>query len=466
VVGSATVIFAVVFGYLGLRQFWLFRVHAFDIGIFSQGTWLLSRFDAPFFVTIRGLPLFADHSSYILILLAPLAWVFPTPAMLIVVTVLALAATAPLAYVVARSAGAGRLLASATAILVLMHPAVQWNTKDSFHPEVLVIPLVVGAIALLQRNRDLWAVVAVIVALTAKEDVGLLIVPLGLVIAWAMGKRRTGLIITMLGASAFLVNFLILLPAWSPSGELLYSYRYASIGEGPVGIIAGLFTKPELWVEVATDPTRVGYVAAILLAMPLSLLSPRWLLAGVPMLLANVFTNHGYQYSIRYHYTAYLIVVVVIAAAYGAGRVDGWRRRWLTIGALVVMIVSAGFTWGLTAPITKWAASHGHQDQIRSILEHVPSDDSIAAWTTFVPHLSEREQVYLFPNPFTEFYYATPGAYGADGGDMPDPDAVDWVFVRTDSYDEFDALIQEIVDSGEWVVVADDDPFQLLRRRG
>jgi hypothetical protein len=130
------------------------------------------------------------------------------------------------------------------------------------------------------------------------------------------------------------------------------------------------------------------------------------------------------------------------------------------------MIVSAGFTWGLTAPITKWAASHGHQDQIRSILEHVPSDDSIAAWTTFVPHLSEREQVYLFPNPFTEFYYATPGAYGADGGDMPDPDAVDWVFVRTDSYDEFDALIQEIVDSGEWVVVADDDPFQLLRRRG
>ena len=104
IVAAATGVFVVVFSALGLIQYWRFHVPAFDLGIFTQGTWLLSRFDAPFFVTIRGLPLFADHSSYILVFLAPLAWVFPTAQMLIVVNVLALAATAPISYAVARRA--------------------------------------------------------------------------------------------------------------------------------------------------------------------------------------------------------------------------------------------------------------------------------------------------------------------------------------------------------------------------
>src|SRR6266481_2493997 len=38
---------------------------AYDMGIFDQGIWLLSRFKAPF-VTIMGRNLFADHTSFIL----------------------------------------------------------------------------------------------------------------------------------------------------------------------------------------------------------------------------------------------------------------------------------------------------------------------------------------------------------------------------------------------------------------
>lgn len=85
-------------------------MHAYDIGVFAQGTWLLSRFKDPF-VTVRGLELFADHLSYSLILVVPIYWVLPTAATLVVLTVLAMAVTAPLVYIVARRAGAGQLLA-------------------------------------------------------------------------------------------------------------------------------------------------------------------------------------------------------------------------------------------------------------------------------------------------------------------------------------------------------------------
>ena len=465
IVAAATGVFVVVFSTLGLLQYWRFHVPAFDLGIFTQGTWLLSRFDAPFFVTIRGLPLFADHSSYILVFLAPLAWVFPTAQMLIVVNVLALAATGPLSYVVARRAGAGYLLSTVTALAVLLAPAVQWNVRDSFHPEVLVIPLVVGAIALLQRDRDAWAIAAIVVALMAKEDVGLLIAPLGLVIAWIMGKRRTGFAIAALGVGAFILNFYVLLPAWSPSGELLYSYRYAVYGEGPLDIVFGIATSPDVWVDVVTDPTRIAYVAALLFAVPLCVFAPRWLLAGVPALMANVFSGHGYQYEIQYHYTAYLIAVVVIAGAFGAARIDEWKKPRMTVAAVVITAVSSLATFAVAGPITGWAAHHEHQDQIRSMLARVPADAAVSVWGTFVPSMAERETLHAFPNPFEAYYYGTGGAYGLENGDVPDPDDIEFLALRTDSYEDFDALIAELLMSPEFEVVVDDDPFLLLRRR-
>ena len=63
--------FTVVLGYQMLTRLRLFHLNAFDVSIFDQGVWLLSRFQEPF-VTVRGLDLFADHSSYILIPLVPL----------------------------------------------------------------------------------------------------------------------------------------------------------------------------------------------------------------------------------------------------------------------------------------------------------------------------------------------------------------------------------------------------------
>ena len=386
--------------------------------------------------------------------------------MLIVVNVAALAVTAPLAYVVAKRAGAGRLLASITGLAVLLHPAVQWNVRDSFHPEVLVVPLVVGAIALLQRNRDGWAIALVVLSLTAKEDVGLLIVPLGLVIAWVMGKRRTGFAISALGIASFLLNFLVLLPAWSPSGELLYSYRYATLGEGPIGILVGLVTKPGVWWDTLSDPTRLGVHGC---APVCDAAGDRWHRAGCSpasqRCLANVFTNHGYQYDVEFHYTAYLIAVVVVAAAFGAGKVHGWGRPSATKLAVGVMVASGLVVWALAGPITGWAASDEKQEQIRSMLAHVPADGSVSAWGNLVPPLGEREILYQFPNPFVAHYYATGGEYGLLGGDTPVVDDVDWVVLRRDLRGDFSQLISELERSPMFEVVIDDEPFLLLRRR-
>jgi uncharacterized membrane protein len=74
---------AAVYALIGLFRHWRFESSAFDLGIFDQVVWRLSRFETPA-SSIRGLSnIFGDHFHPIIALFAPLYWIAPAPETLI-----------------------------------------------------------------------------------------------------------------------------------------------------------------------------------------------------------------------------------------------------------------------------------------------------------------------------------------------------------------------------------------------
>jgi uncharacterized membrane protein len=213
-----------------------------------------------------------------------------------------------------------------------------------------------------------------------------------------------------------------------------------------------------VWWGTITSWDRVAYVVALVLAMPLSLLGWRWLLAGFPVLAANVLSLHWYQYRIQSHYTASLIVIVVVAAAYGAARFDGFGRTRFRRPVLAGVAIVAIALWIIAGPITVWAPAHDHPDRITSMLELIPDDASVSAATTFTPQLANREDVYVFPNPWIVENYGTATT------EPPDPSTVEWVAVRLDVDVRFEGLIDLLVSTGDFEIVHEDLPFLLLHR--
>src|SRR5437762_1313827 len=63
-----------------------FGTYGFDLGIYDQATWLLSRAQAPF-VTVRGLDLLGQHAAYIMVLVAPLYRLWADPRLLLLLQV-------------------------------------------------------------------------------------------------------------------------------------------------------------------------------------------------------------------------------------------------------------------------------------------------------------------------------------------------------------------------------------------
>jgi len=463
----ATVAFAEVFGWLAVGRLEKLGFGAFDLGIFDQGLWLLSRGETPF-VTLRGLHLFGDHASWIMLLLVPLYWVWSDVRALVLLTVLALAAPAPLLYGIGRKEGLTEGSAAALAVAYLLHPVAAWNTWDNFHPEVLAVPLLVGAYRACLSGRWGAAVGLLAGVLAVKEDAFLVVAPFALYMGWRWAaSRRWAAFTVLLSVAVALLNFGILLPHFSPTGGLIRSDRYPVFAGDWAGTADLLFR----W-------STPGYVVGLLLPAVLAVREWPLVLAAVPVTVANLMTWQVYQRQINWHYSVYALALLSLAAVRGAVRLTEARPLRLGVGRrgetparsvsvwAAVVLVAGGLgqifgPWNVTQNFDPWGGTR----PAPGILDVIPAEAGVATHYSFATELAHRRHAYLLPFP-----HAAPDYWGAGGGPaLPPPDVVGWVVLRPWAVGDspaVEALAAELADPARWRLRVDTPDVAVYERIG
>jgi uncharacterized membrane protein len=180
---------------------------AYDFGLYDQGIWLMSRGHSPF-VTLMGRNLFGDHSSFVLVLLIPLYWIFSSTSLLFVVQSIVVAIGALPVYWFSRQRLRSEPLAAAMAGVYLLHPSIGWTNLENFHPDAALGTLVAVAIWAAYAGKWRWYWVAVVLALSVKEDVAFVLAPLGIWVALKADKKR-GLITSLASLATMALMFLV-----------------------------------------------------------------------------------------------------------------------------------------------------------------------------------------------------------------------------------------------------------------
>ena len=399
---------------------------AYDLGLYDQGVWLLSRFKAPF-VTLMGRNMFGDHASLILVFFAPLYWFHAGPETLLVVQSMAIAAGSIPLYLYARRRLDNDWLAVMAGMCWLLHPAVGLSNLENFHPDSMLglfVPL--ALYAALERKWRLY-IVAVVFSALVKEDVLLVLVPLG---AWVAVRRdrRIGYATIAASVIATLVGMFVLMR--SLIGVPTRNGWRIPYG-GVDGFIKESLTNPSTVLKYLTSEGRLFYIWQMVSPVGvLFLLMPDLALVSGLVLLGNIVSTFWYQFHLGYHYSLVAVPALVFGSVYAIGRMPKINRIVLC-SVMLVCSVTTSVMWGSFGfsrhPGYHWPASHPMAVAAREIIKDVPDDAVISVYHSLAPHLSHREKIYMFPNPFRVVLYGADIAL--EGSQLPESALVGYVLL-------------------------------------
>lgn len=374
-----------------------------DLAIFDQAIWHYSRFEAPF-SSIKAENLLGDHFHPILVLLAPLYWLWSDPRMLLVAQSVLVAASIIPVFLFAQSR-IGRpgayLLAGAYAALW----GIQVGVLYDFH-EVAFAPLLIAlTILLADRRRWGWFWLVIALVLLVKEDLSIFVVFVGVYLL-TRRELRHGAALIVVGIAWYELATRVFIPHFAGGTHYVY-WTYGQFGKNPLDALGGVIRAPWRLLTIGFSPVAKAHTILAMLA-PFLFLSfgSRLFILALPLLAERFLsTNANFWYT---HYDYSLTIAPVLAMAAAAGLCNLVRIVPARPGRRIVVIVAAGTMLVTSLAVSKLGTSDsvvnsltdpafyhapGYAAGASRALEHVPENGSLKTVDLLLPHASERQRI-------------------------------------------------------------------------
>lgn len=402
---------SLLYGGYSLQRFRMFWTAGYDLGIFDQAVRAYSKFEAPL-VALKGphYNILGDHFHPILVLAAPLYWLWDDPRTLLLLQAALLAASIPIVYFFAL-----RRMPDRWALILAAAYALSWPLAGvldyDFHEIAFGVPLLALAVDALDRGRDpaasrradLTLAAACVALLLVREDLGAVVLVVGLLRAWRR-PRPLGLTLAATGAATFLIVTKLIIPAFANSGQFAY-WTFDSLGPDLPSAVAHLVAHPLDSARIFFTPkVKLQTLAFLLLPLGLLPLGSAYALIALPLLAERFFNSRDLVWSTFYHYNAPIWIVFFLAMIDAGGRLGIWARprpRAATAAGVLAVQVAIiavqapvppawhyllnGNAWRLDARIAAQNAA----------LAQIPPNTCVAADDRIAVHLTKSNRVTL-----------------------------------------------------------------------
>jgi hypothetical protein len=200
-----------------------------------------------------------------------------------------------------------------------------------------------------------------------------------------------------LGLALSLIDFLVVIPHFSPSGINPFVGRYEEVGGSAGGVAHKALTDPIAFAHAIFTPHKLLYLLLLLgPLLALWLLEPLLFLGAVPDLAINLLSSKSDQTSIPYHWTAGIMPFAVAATIFGAARLKRNPDRvslYVLTGAACIAIYSPIYL--VRSDLSAWG-SPARSAKVHAV-DLVPSGAPVSASNQLGGHLSARRYSFIFP---------------------------------------------------------------------
>ena len=388
-------VYAAGFGALAVREHSAFETGRFDLGNMVQAVWSTAH-GRPLEVTeLDGEQInrLGAHVDPILAAFAPLWWLWPSPAMLLVLQAAVVALGALPVFWLARKHLGSERLGSLFALTYLLYAPVQWLPLDEFHPVALACPLLAFAVWYLDEGRLGAAAPFLVLAALTKEEIPIVIAALGVWYAVARGRRLAGTALAVTGVAVAAFYLAVVIPHFREGEAPAFYERYDAVGGSPSGIVETAITDPLVLIRALTEGRDLGYL--LQLGLPLAglfLAAPLLLLPALPELAANLLSEVSTQTSIEFHYTAPIAPFLVMGTILGVARAPR-----LVPAVLIASVAGAVVLGPLRAGELRPDRVSDHDRVAARAVDLIPDEAAVSSTNGLGAHLSARRRVFSFP---------------------------------------------------------------------
>ncbi|SHX12914.1 Predicted membrane protein [Mycobacteroides abscessus subsp. abscessus] len=427
------------YGWLSMLQWDSFFFPSWDLGIFAEAVKEYAHFNAPI-VPIKGdnFNLLGDHFHPVLALLAPLWWLWPSPAVLLWAQAAMFGASAyPLTRVAMAKLGPrlGMLAGAGYAFSF----GLQGSQNVQFHEYAFAVLFVAFGLAAFLEDRPKAALLWIGALVFVKEDLGLTVMMLGLAMAWmwrtpgskagsssekvrrlvaklaSEKKPRSALLLAAWGLVWFGLATWVILPALSPASAYVYTENFAPITQ--------VLTPLVKWQTVLMFVMFMGLVGV---KSPLAL-------GLLPTFAWRFLGSVEHYWTWQWHYNSFLMAIAFAALLATLPHVNGTlltqlgelrerpvapntARLWTKRLGVVASLASTAYL--MTALPLTWVVTGGldpnseFANAAREAQAHVPEGVTVATDIRFMAPLIPTNDVQWMHGETKRAPECIAGVYG------------------------------------------------------
>lgn len=391
-----------------ISQHRIFGTSCYDFGIFVQMYHSMAN-DFTAVVTCERdtfLSHFYIHASFIYYLLAPVYALFPNEnTLLIAQAVLAMGGVIPL-FLIAKNHKYNGLALVSVCMIYVFYSGILAPCYYDFHENAFLPTLLMWTLYAMDRRKYILFYIMSILVCIVKEDAPLYVICIAMFFFFNEKslKRLNGVIIAALAGVYFTIitNWL----TENGDGQMMAASRFGNLTidseAGFAGIIKNVLINPAYFFSLFIKEGTLEFFLRImipLLFLPFMTKKIHRFLLIIPFVIMNLVVGSGYGYaaSIGFQYIFGPSCLLIYMVLINCDDTEPEKRNMLVTSAAVVSFVTAvSLLSGNIHYYENYKLNEERYLAMEECLDSVPEDASVAAHTWLLPHIADREEIYLF----------------------------------------------------------------------
>jgi len=443
-----TVITAIYFGMMTIYRHKTFSSSTYDFGIFAQMYEYLARTGMPLTTCERNklLSHFYIHFSPIYYTILPIYMIFRKPeALLMMQSFIVFSGSIP-AFLICRKYKLPPIITLFVSLIYLAYPGFLCPLYYDFHENKFLPLMIMWTIYFIENKKYKISYIFIVLTLMIKEDAALYVIFLSLYFIFSKKEYKNGLLMLFGGFIYFGVVISVIQHFGMGLMEGHYSIYYLTGQSGVFPMAKNIILNCGFFINnLFTESTFefIFYMLGSLIFIPMVNKNTKNLLLLIPFVAINLMTNYPYQHDVGYQYCYGSGALIFYLFIINISQLD---NKWKNTICLTAFVACMLFVYTKRDDLQYYqrvyAQNKENIEKTEAALTAIPEKVSITSSTYILPHLYNKEKLYMFPyDNDTDYYVLQPNAI--------------------DNYSEH---IQKIIDKG-YINIYEDNIIEIYKTK-